>query len=193
LKLIKKLSGLAIGLSLIGWSQLIYQDTREQAQKIADSKPIQIPIEKDRPQIIKKFYPEIDAPYEVFLTSSLSNKKYQISKISIVVKTPKIEIIRGYEKIDTSESEIRSGHYSKCYLTHFRSVAHEKHTIIIDFEGVEPKLYTFSPKIEISISKMYRYKGLQNNYIQIFVLGLLGIVFLLVLIFNLLKDFIVNM
>jgi hypothetical protein len=191
LKRIEILSVFAIGLSLIAWSQWLYQDTSEQARKLAQSKPIQIPIEKNISQITKDFYPELDAPYEVFLISASSGNNHQIGKASTMVKIAKAEVFRDDKKIDIFKSDaICSDRYARCHIAHFKSIANRKHTIIIGVENIDPRLYALNPKIDVGISQMYRAKGLIGNSMQILALMLLGVVILFLLIFCLILEFI---
>jgi hypothetical protein len=184
-------SGLAIGLSLIVWSQLMFQDTSEQARKLAHSKPIQIPIEKNTAQIVNDFYPELDAPYEVFLTLLSGNNNQQIGKASILIKIAKAELVRDNKKIDVFKSDMLcTDRYSRCNIAHFKSIANRKHTIVVNIENIDPKLYDLNPRIEIGIPQMHRAKGLQNNFLKIFAIGLLGIVILLILILGLTRELI---
>jgi hypothetical protein len=191
LKRIKILSGLAIGLSLIGWSQWLYKDTSEQAQRLAHSKPIQILIEKNTAQITKDFYPELDAPYEVFLISLLPENNHQSGKASVLIKIAKAEVFRDDKKIDIFNSNMPcSDRYRLCNIARFKSVANRKHTIVVNIENIDPKLYDLNPRIEISIPQMHRTKGLQNNFLKILAIGLLGIVILLMLILGLIQELI---
>ena len=169
----------------------MYQDTSEQARKLAHSKPIQIPIEKNTSQIVKDFYPELDAPYEVFLTSLLPYNNQQIGKASIMIKIVKAEVVRDNQKIGVLESERQCiDRYSRCDVIHFKSVKERKHNIVVSFKNIDPKLYSLNPKIEISISQMYRTKGTLNNFMKILVLKILGIVILLMLIVDLIQEYI---
>jgi hypothetical protein len=191
LKRIEILSVFAIGLSLIFWSQWLYQDTSEQARKLAHSKDIQIPIEKNRSQITKDFYPELDAPYEVFLKFSSSGNNHQIGKASIMIKIAKAEVFRDDKKIDIFRSDTPcSDRYPVCDVARFKSIANRKHTITVRVENVDPKLYDLNPKIEIGISQMYRAKGLIGNSMQILALMLLGVAILFIPILGLIQEFI---
>jgi hypothetical protein len=111
---------------------------------------------------------------------------------SIIIKITEVKVTRDNQKIDIFKSEMQCRKNYSCHIARFRSIANKKHTITIKFEGVEPKLYAFNPKIEIGISGMYRVGRLQSNFIKITIIRLLGTGILLILIFGLVREFIIK-
>jgi hypothetical protein len=156
LKLIKKLSGLAIGLSLIYASQWLQQHTQEQFLKRIYYKPIQIKIEKNRSQISKDFYLEFDAMYDLLLTRS----GVEVNKNKIATPSIKAEISINNQKIDIYQSVLDSCQtQSICRIGYFRGVAKQKYTMIMDINIVDNNLYNLNPTIESRISITDATKG----------------------------------
>jgi hypothetical protein len=160
LKLIKKLSGLAIGLSLICASQWLHRQTQEQFLKMLHYRPIQVKIEKNISHISKDFYPEFDALYELVVTRSAIGK----NKNKIAVPSIKIEINTKNQKLYIYQDQIYSCKtQSICRIASFRGIAKQKHTIVMNINAASNDLYSLNPVIEARISVTHAVKGYKVN------------------------------
>jgi hypothetical protein len=190
LKLVQRLSGLAIGLSLICISKWLNHNTTEHVKKLEKSKPLQVTIEKSRSHITKDFYPEFGVEHDLFLEQSSANPSVTTSKIS--PPSIKITINRNGENINVSHNGTKyCTEYTSCKIASFyRITAGQKHTIHIYIKSIDPKLYTLNPRIEARISRMHIIKGYSlNRQLKAVLISALGFAISIISIMTLAIEF----
>jgi hypothetical protein len=194
LKLVKRLSGLAIGLSLICISKWLHHNTMAHVQKLEKSKLLQVTIEKSRSHIIKDFYPEFSVEYDIFLEQSSLEDGVITSKIlspSII-----ISVDRNGKNINTypsNTSYCTDTKYTTCKIASFYGVADQKHTISIYIKSIAPELYSLNPQIEARVSRMHITKGYSlNHYLKEALIELVGFIISIVSIVILAIEFVIQ-
>jgi hypothetical protein len=192
LKLIKKLSGLAIGLSLICVSKWLNYNTTEHVKKLEKSKPLQVTVEKNRSYITKDFYPEFGVEHDLFLKQLSVKPGIVMSKIS----PPSIKVaiesngvnINAYEY---STSYCNDTKYTTCRIARFKGVEGQKHTIHINIKSIAPELYSLNPQIEARVSRMHITKGyILRHQLQEVLIAALGFAISIISIMILAIEFI---
>jgi hypothetical protein len=192
LKLIKKLSGLAIGLLLICGSKWLSYNTTEHVKKLEKSKPFQVTIEKNGSHIIKDFYPEFGVEHDLFLEQFSVKSGMVISKTS----PPSIKITIERNGVNINAYEYNTSHcndtkYTTCKIASFKGIEGQKHTIHINIKSIASELYYLNPQIEARVSRMHITKGyILSHQLQEVFMAVMGFAISIVSILILAIEFI---
>lgn len=169
MRLIIKLSGLAIGLVSIFAAKIWFIEIKDRSIDLINSKPIQFKIEKNKSQISQDFYPKFDGEYFLaFVPLSLVGSGISPNIAPPSVKTKVTRDDRNVNVIE--EGEISCNSFNFCRVASFRSIANRKHTILIDIKNIDSRWYAFKPIIQAGASSdAYRIESeMKMDYLAIF-------------------------
>jgi hypothetical protein len=181
MKMIFKLSGIAIGLITIFSAKLMMIETKDRLLELNRLQPIQFTIDKDSPQISRDFSPRFDGNYDLTFIPSL---------IKIGEKIPAIDSPSIQVKIMENGREIDSHKYMPslckdlyrymCTVASFKGVADRKYTIAIDTKNIDSRWLAFKPIVETDISSSYygEYRAANETKIGYLLIGGISILFI---------------
>jgi hypothetical protein len=193
MKMIFKLSGIAIGLVSIFTAKLMFIETKDRILELNRLEPVQFKIDKDSPQRSREFSPRFDANYDLnFIPSSIEigGNAPAIAPPSISVKILENGRELDIRKYTPSLCENRTRY--PCKIASFAGVTDRKYTISIDTKNIDSRWYAFKPIVETDISTSYYAEYRAASEVNIGYVFISGISILLVSIMMLTIDLILQ-
>jgi hypothetical protein len=181
MKMIFKLSGIAIGMITIFSAKLMMIETKDRLLELNRLQPIQFMIDKDSPQMSRDFSPIFDGNYDLTFIPSL----VKIGEKLPVIDSPSIQV-----KIMENGREINFYKYAPsvckdlyrymCTVASFRGISDRKYTIFIDTKNIDSKWFAFKPIVETDISNSYykEYRAANETKIGYLLIGGISILFI---------------